>query len=114
VTECGLQAAFEGASGGSGGQDLGPVAGAVDVGPAPDIEQADRVGVGDVGLGARPGVGSRFVGETGADGVEVGVGERFDEVRGADRTRIETVLPEVAGGPAEAVEAQSVGMVGLP
>ena len=54
-----------------------------------------------------------MVGEAGADGVEVGVGQRFDQVRGADGTGVEAVLPKVAAGSAEAIGAQGVGVMGL-
>ena len=87
-------------------------AGEAEFAPQPGVEQGIGVETVDVRAGAGPNVVFGAFGQAGADGVEVDVGQRREQVRGAEGAGEEAVLPQVSAGAVQAVEALGVDAVG--
>ena len=78
----------------------------------PQIEQAGRVALAEVGGGAGPGVAPRQPADARADGVLLDVTQRSPVMIVVQRAREEAALPQVAGTGMELVDVLRIGEVG--
>lgn len=80
--------------------------------PGCQVQQVERVGLGDVGWGAGPGIVPGVFDQTGTDGVSLDVTDGSPEVVFIEGGGKKAILPEVAGSFVEAVDVSRVEVVG--